>query len=796
MHDLCGSSSDGDSFNNTGLAASTLYRYRVRATDAAGNLGPYAAIATATTQAPPAPDTTLPSAPGTVTASVVSSSQINLSWGAATDNVGVTGYQVERCQGTGCTTFALVTTVPTTSFNNTGLVASTTYRYRVRATDAAGNFGPYAAIVTATTQAPPATAIRVKRGRTRVHGHGRQRLERGHGLQTGTPLSWPTNLAIAGTSDPTLYRTERWDAPTAPVMTYSFAVPNGTYQVRLHFAENYSANFGVGRRVFDVQVEGALAIDNLDVYAEAGASTALIRTVTTTVADGQLNIAFIHGIEDPAINAIEVTTAAPPAPPLVLDPMPLQPARQVNVPITYTATARNGINTQYKWFFDDGSETGWSTSPTVTHAFTGATMYWVAVTAKDDRNVELTQTFSQLIHLPLTTRQPAISSNLALGGGRLWVVNQDNDTVSAFNAANRQKLAEIAVGTAPRSIALAPNGEVWVTNRRSATISVIDPSTMSVSRTISLPRASQPFGLVFAPDGLAAYVALEGIGRVSRLDPVSGAELVSASVGARPRHVAVNAASTRLLVSRFITPKLPGESTQTVLTELNGVKQGGEVPVLDTATMGILTTAVLQHSDDLDLANSGSGVPNYLGAPAISPDGTSAWVPSKKDNIKRGALRSGGNLNHQNTVRAIGSRIDLSTNSETFGRRIDFDNASMASAAAFERYGVFLFVALETSREVAVVDAHNGVEFFRINVGRAPQGVAVSADGLQLFVSNFMDRTVDVFDLAKLVDEGLWQAPLLGTLQSVATEKLSRRCCAASSSSTTHATLGWPARDT
>ena len=160
---------------------------------------------------------------------------------------------------------------------------------------------------------------------------------------------------------------------------------------------------------------------------------------------------------------------------------------------------------------------------------------------------------------------------------------------------------------------------------------------MSVSRTISLPRASQPFGLVFAPDGLAAYVALEGIGRVSRLDPVSGAELVSASVGARPRHVAVNAASTRLLVSRFVTPKLPGESTQTVLTELNGVKQGGEVLVLDAATMGILTTAVLQHSDDLDLADGGSGIPNYLGAPAISPDGTSAWVPSKKDNIKRGS---------------------------------------------------------------------------------------------------------------------------------------------------------------
>ena len=127
----------------------------VTANDGQGATGSTSFSWSITNPAPP-PDTTLPSAPGTVTASVVSSSQINLSWGAATDNVGVTGYQVERCQGTGCTTFALVTTVTTTSFNNTGLAASTTYRYRVRATDAAGNFGPYTAIATATTQAPPA----------------------------------------------------------------------------------------------------------------------------------------------------------------------------------------------------------------------------------------------------------------------------------------------------------------------------------------------------------------------------------------------------------------------------------------------------------------------------------------------------------------------------------------------------------------------------------------------------------------------------------------------------------------
>ena len=100
------------------------------------------------------PDTTPPSAPGTLTATAVSGTQINLSWGPATDNVGVTGYRVERCQGTGCTNFAQIATPAGTTYNdNTGLVPGTTYRYQVRAADGAGNLGPYSNVASATTLA-------------------------------------------------------------------------------------------------------------------------------------------------------------------------------------------------------------------------------------------------------------------------------------------------------------------------------------------------------------------------------------------------------------------------------------------------------------------------------------------------------------------------------------------------------------------------------------------------------------------------------------------------------------------
>ena len=137
-------------FQNTGLSASTTYSYSVRALDAAGNISTPSSSASATTQAPP--DTTAPSIPTGLSATAVSTSQINLSWTASTDNVGVTGYNIYR-GGIQIATVGAVTT-----FQNTGLTASTTYSYTVRAFDAAGNVSGQSATATATTQAPNNTA--------------------------------------------------------------------------------------------------------------------------------------------------------------------------------------------------------------------------------------------------------------------------------------------------------------------------------------------------------------------------------------------------------------------------------------------------------------------------------------------------------------------------------------------------------------------------------------------------------------------------------------------------------------
>ena len=92
----------------------------------------------------PTADTTAPTAPSGLTAVVISSSRIDLSWGAATDNVGVTGYKVYRNNTAVATATAL-------NYSDLNLSPSTAYQYTVSAIDAAGNESSKSGQVSATT---------------------------------------------------------------------------------------------------------------------------------------------------------------------------------------------------------------------------------------------------------------------------------------------------------------------------------------------------------------------------------------------------------------------------------------------------------------------------------------------------------------------------------------------------------------------------------------------------------------------------------------------------------------------
>jgi len=99
-------------------------------------------------------DTTAPSVPTGLSASAVSTSQINLAWSASTDAVGVTGYKVYR-DGAQVSTTGAPAASTTISYSDRGLSADTSYTYTVAAYDAAGNTSAQSASASATTQTPP-----------------------------------------------------------------------------------------------------------------------------------------------------------------------------------------------------------------------------------------------------------------------------------------------------------------------------------------------------------------------------------------------------------------------------------------------------------------------------------------------------------------------------------------------------------------------------------------------------------------------------------------------------------------
>jgi chitodextrinase len=140
-------------FRDTGLTPSTNYNYSVSAADAAGNRSAESAVISLTTlvQPPPPTDTQPPSVPPNLRAAVFSATRIDLSWGAATDNVAVTAYRLMR-DG------AVIANTASTSFSDAALAPNTSYIYTVSATDAAVNRSAESAAVQASTPASPPAA--------------------------------------------------------------------------------------------------------------------------------------------------------------------------------------------------------------------------------------------------------------------------------------------------------------------------------------------------------------------------------------------------------------------------------------------------------------------------------------------------------------------------------------------------------------------------------------------------------------------------------------------------------------
>jgi hypothetical protein len=84
------------------------------------------------------------------------------------------------------------------------------------------------------------------------------------------------------------------------------ALADGRYAVRLHMGDGFVWTDGPGERVFDVEVEGELAFDDLDLSGTLGHRTGGVFEWRGAVTDGTVDIDFAHGVQNPLINAVEI----------------------------------------------------------------------------------------------------------------------------------------------------------------------------------------------------------------------------------------------------------------------------------------------------------------------------------------------------------------------------------------------------------------------------------------------------------------------------------------------------------
>ena len=174
-------------------------------------------------------------------------------------------------------------------------------------------------------------------------------------------------------------------------------------------------------------------------------------------------------------------------------------------------------------------------------------------------------------------------------GTKVYVTNKESNTVSVIDTATNNVTASVNVGYYPYGVAVNPAGtKVYVTNYGSNNVSVINTATDTVTATVNV--GSHPYGIAVTPDGTKAYVVNWNSNTISVIDTATDIVTGTVNVGHYPYGVAINPEGTKVYVTNW---------------------NGESLSVIDTSTNTVTATVPV-------------GI-NPLGV-AVNPEGTKAYV--------------------------------------------------------------------------------------------------------------------------------------------------------------------------
>jgi hypothetical protein len=323
--------------------ANGTYQFTAVAVDTAGNSATSAAVSVVVSNA----DTTAPTVAVTSPAAGVTVTGAANLTATASDNIGVAGVQFVV---DGANYGAELTAAPYAINWNSAAVANGSHTIAAVARDAAGNKKTSAAVTITVSNVvtPSLPTIRINAGGPAYTDPTGKQWAADAGFSGGHVYA--PGYAISNTATPVLYSTQRWNNKS---LTYQFSVPNGAYSLNLKFAEMYFS--GTGQRVFSIAVNGQTVLANFDIVAQAGGSRrAVDKLFPVNVTGGKITIVLTASVDDPAVNAIEITPASQPSASAPVQTV--QPAIRINAggPALTDASGvlwseDSGFNGGYAW---------------------------------------------------------------------------------------------------------------------------------------------------------------------------------------------------------------------------------------------------------------------------------------------------------------------------------------------------------------------------------------------------------------------------------------------------------------